>query len=325
MYNKKYADLSDFERKLIPLEVLFNKKLIYKKYIKGDYDVEIAFLEGPITRLFSVKNKKTRKIAWIHNDISQVFGKGIKAKIKKSLDKKTYSKYETLVFVSKDNFKKFNETYKNIRNEYLEPVKKEIIYNYIDAETVRKKAKETADFQFDKQSINFLQVSRLVEQKAIDRTIRVHKKLIDSGLEHHFYVIGDGPESEKLEKMVNENGIKQTFHLLRKKENPYPYIKEADYFCLLSEFEGYGMVLEEAKILGKSIIITDTAAREAVKNYENANVLENTEDGIYNGLKNIILYNKKSQNKQGKEDIIQNEYDNIDIIKKIEKLIINKS
>lgn len=325
MYNKKYADLSDFERKLIPLKVLFNKKLIYKKYIKGDYDVEIAFLEGPITRLFSVKNKKTRKIAWIHNDISQVFGKGIKAKIKKSLDKKTYSKYETLVFVSKDNFKKFNETYKNIRNEYLEPVKKEIIYNYIDAETVRKKAQETADFQFDKQCINFLQVSRLVEQKAIDRTIRVHKRLIDIGLEHHFYVIGEGPEKEKLEKLINENNVQETFHLLGKKENPYPYIKDADYFCLLSEFEGYGMVLEEAKILGKSILITDTAAREAVKNYENANVLENTEDGIYNGLKNIILYNKKSQNKQGKEDIIQNEYDNSDIIKKIEKLIINKS
>ena len=51
-----------------------------KKFIKEDYDVEIAFLEGPITRLFSVKNKKTRKIAWIHNDISKVYGNGIKYK-----------------------------------------------------------------------------------------------------------------------------------------------------------------------------------------------------------------------------------------------------
>ena len=82
MYKQKYNDLSNFNKKVIPLKVLLIKNRIYKKYIKKDYDVEIAFLEGPITRLFSVKNKKTRKIAWVHNDISLVFGNGLKAKMK---------------------------------------------------------------------------------------------------------------------------------------------------------------------------------------------------------------------------------------------------
>ena len=102
--------------------------------------------------MFSVKNKNVRKIAWVHNDISKVFGKKIKAKIKKCLDKNIYSKYETIVFVSKDNFRKFNETYKEIRNEYLEPVKKEIIYNYIDKEKVIQKAEENAEIQFNKET-----------------------------------------------------------------------------------------------------------------------------------------------------------------------------
>ena len=57
--------------------------------------------------------------------------------------------------------------------------------------------------------------------------------------------------------------MEQTFTLLGKKENPYPYMKQADYFCLFSEYEGYGMVLEEAKILQKPILITNTAAKEA--------------------------------------------------------------
>ena len=78
----------------MPLKVLLGKRKIYKKFIKEDYDVEIAFLEGPITRLFSVKNKKTRKIAWIHNDISKVYGNGIKSKLKRYIDKKIYCKYE---------------------------------------------------------------------------------------------------------------------------------------------------------------------------------------------------------------------------------------
>ena len=53
---------------MIPLRVWLQQKQIYKKHIKNDYDVEIAFLEGAITRIFSTKNQKTTKIAWIHND-----------------------------------------------------------------------------------------------------------------------------------------------------------------------------------------------------------------------------------------------------------------
>lgn len=315
LYDCKYSDFSKIKRKIIPLKILFNKKRIYKKHIKQDYDVEIAFLEGAITRLFSVKNNNVKKIAWIHNDISQVFGRGLKSKIKKRIDRKIYSKYKTLVFVSRDNLKKFNQIYKDIRNQYLEPIKKEVIYNYIDKEVVKKKAKESVENNFSNETINFVTVARLVPQKAIDRIIKVHKELIKDGLKHNFYVIGEGPEKAKLEKMVNEYEIKETFHLLGKKENPYPYIKNADYFCLLSEFEGYGMVLEEAKILGKPIIITDTAAREAVEKYEMAEILENTESGIYKGLKKAILYDKKQ------EEMKKIEYDNSRIIEKIKKLV----
>ena len=84
---------------------------------------------------------------------------------------------------------------------------------------------------------------------------------------------------------------------------------------LLSKFEGYGMVLEEAKILGKPIIITDTAAREAVEKYEMAEILENTEEGIYKGLKKVIL-NYKQQ-----EKIPEIKYDNSKILEKIKKLV----
>ncbi len=111
------------------------------------------------------------------------------------------------------------------------------------------------------------------------------------------------------------NKVEKTFNLLGKKENPYPYIKNADYFCLLSYFEGYGMVLEEAKILGKSIIITDTAAREAVKGYKNSLILDNNEDAIYEGLKKIIMNGKNTNDK--KIEV----YDNKEIIKEIINVI----
>lgn len=318
LYDEAYLELSPLKRKfVVPLEVLLLKKKIYKKYIKDNYDVEIAFLEGPITRLLSINNKNTKKIAWIHNDITKVFGNGLKSKLKKILDKRIYSKYDTIVFVSEDNLKKFNKEYKDIRNKYLEPIKKEVIYNYIDKENIIKKAEEKNDIVFNKDRINFVTVARLVEQKGIDRLIEIHSRLIKNGLKHNFYIIGDGPEKEKLEILIKKQKIEETFKLLGKKENPYPYIKKADYFCLLSRFEGYGMVIEEAKILDKPIIITDTAAREAVENYENARIFKNTEDGIYNGLENIILNNNKEKLKNDNKF----EYDNKNIIEKIERLM----
>ena len=117
--------------------------------------------------------------------------------------------------------------------------------------------------------------------------------------------------------MIKENKVEATFHLLGKKENPYPYIKNADYFCLLSRFEGYGMVLEEAKILDKPIIITNTAAREAVEGYKNSKILENTQEEIYEGLKKIILDKKIGKNiKQSTM-----EYDNSKILENVIELI----
>ena len=317
LYKEKYNNLSRLKKKIIPLKILLFKKHIYKKYIRRDYDVEIAFLEGPITRLFSVKNKKTRKITWVHNDISLVFGNDLKAKIKKYVDRKIYSKYDKIIFVSRDNLKKFRKQYPDLRNANLEPIKKDVIYNYLNKDLVIQKSNENLDINFDSKTLNFVTVARLVPQKAIDRLIDVHTKLIKDGFEHNFYVIGEGPEENKLKQQVEKNGVQNTFHLLGKKENPYPYMKAADYFCLLSQFEGYGMVLEEAKILSKEILITDTAAREAVENYKQAYIVPNNFDGIYKTLKNVIAKGKTSKKDNGKI-----EYDNSKIIEKVERLFV---
>ena len=315
--NKSYQQLNKFQRKItMPLKILLLKKYLGKKYLKNKYDVEIAFLEGPITRIFSYKNPNATKIAWIHNDMSQVFGKGFKAKLKRVLDKKIYQKYDRLIFVSKDNLEKFNKLYPEIK------VDKEVIYNYIDKEKVLKKAEDGQDIEFDKNIINFVTVKRLVEKKAIDRLIKVHKKLIDNGYYHKIYVIGDGPERQKLENLVKESNLNNTFILLGQKENPYPYIKSATYFCLLSNFEGYPMVLEEAKIINKFIIITNTASREVVEDYKNSIILENNEEDIFEGLKNIIENNEKLEKdmlENGVNDV--NSYDNENLIDKIKKVI----
>ena len=311
LYKYRYDEMSKLKRMLLPISIFFRKRGIYKK-IKNNYDTEVAFLEGPITNIFGTKNPRTKKIAWIHNDISLVFGSGFKAKIKKLLNKNVYKKYSDLVFVSNDNLKKFEDTY-DMDN------KKHVVYNYINpASVIAKASLESVDYinsDIDGQ-VNFVSVCRIVEQKAIERLIDVHLKLISDGVKYKIYVVGDGPLKESMEDRIIQNNIADSFVLLGAKDNPYPYIKCADVFCLFSYYEGYPMVLEEAKILSKYIAITDTSAREVLRNYDNKFIVENSEDGIYKGIKEIVE-NKDKYLKNNKEYI----YSNAGIMRQIQEIL----
>ena len=287
LYDNSYEELTNFKKKIIPIQVLNSGKSIYKKYIEGKFDVQVAFLEGPITRIFKY-GKESKKIVWIHNDISKVFGQGLKAKLKLKIDRSNYKKYDKIIFVSNDNKKAFNELY-NLKN--IEE-KEDVIYNYIDKERIIKMAdKEIGQDYIDKKVPSIVTLSRLVEQKAIDRLIRVHKRLIDENIIHNMYIIGDGSEKEKLTNLIKELKIEDTFKLMGKRENPYPYVKKADYLALLSYYEGYPMCLEEAKILNKKILITDTASIEVVKNYNKKLIIKNDEEAIFESLKQVLQGN----------------------------------
>lgn len=266
------------------------KKIIREKLPK-EYDTVVAFLEGPITWLFK-EIKALHKVVWIHNDIRSVFGQGFKAKRKAKLNKKMYDHYDELIFVSKDNLDKFVECYPENNK------KKRVIYNYIDEDVVLKKASLEKVTDIKEELPSFVQVSRLTDQKAVPRLVEVHEKLINEGFLHRVYIIGDGPLFPEVSKMIQEKNLKDTFILLGKKTNPYPYMKKANFFLLASYYEGYPMVLLEAKVLNKRILITDTAAREVLINYSNSLIVTNDKGGIYEGMKEFIQAPKSKGGKK---------------------------
>lgn len=312
LYPSSYSEMSRIKKLLITLKLLLFRKSIYKKQIGNEYDVQIAFLEGPITRLFSAKNKHVKKIVWVHNDIGKVFGNDLKSRIKKIYDKKIYENYDKIIFVSKDNKSKFQKQYPKIGEEKIN-----VIYNYINPEVVKEKSNKPIDIELDNSILNIGIVARLVEQKALDRLIEVHTSLIQKGYKHKIYVIGDGPQRLNLEQLIKKNNVQNSFLLLGTKDNPYPYMNKMDVIALLSHYEGFGMVLVEAKILGKYILITDTAARESLQDYPYSKIIPNSNDGIYEGIKELIEKGIDSCNKQ-------TEYNNRTILDEIKNIIEEK-
>lgn len=293
LYPERRENLSRLQKMTLSLKLQssFFRKQLLKGKITEEYDTVVAFLEGPITWLFKELHA-SRKVVWVHNDIGAVFGKGLKATQKARLNKKVYDVYDEIVFVSKDNLDKFEECYPNNKS------KKRVIYNYIDADVVLKKCANKEAKEIKKDLPSFVQVSRLTDQKAVSRLIDVHKKLIDEHYMHRVYIVGDGPLKEELSNKIKDLKVDDTFILLGGKTNPYPYIKSADFFLLASYYEGYPMVLLEAKVLNKRILITDTAAREVLINYSNSLIVTNDKAGIYEGMKEFIQVPKPKGRKK---------------------------
>ncbi len=283
-------------------------KVLYCKHFKDKYDIEIAFLEGPVTWILSCPSR-AKKIAWIHNDLERFFDGGVFNKWKHHLNKKAYRNYQRLVFVSRDNERVFDKLYSDIKGEHR------LIYNYIDTKRIEELSLEKVDIPYKSGAPIFVSVCRLVSQKGLERLIHVHKTLIQDGYFHRIYIVGGGPLKVELLDMIDKENVNDTFILLGKKENPYPFIRAADYFILASFYEGYGMVLVEAQILGKPILITDTAAREAVEGYEDTLIMKNSEEGIYKGIKKVLTGNMK----KGKKKKYQNDSIICDIINVLEK------
>lgn len=310
LYSTSYEERTRIQ-KLVTSFIMFFPflwKVIYNRFLKNQYDVEIAFLEGPPTWILSCFSS-AKKIAWIHNDLEKTYGGGIKNKWKHYLNKRAYQAYQKLIFVSCDNMQVFKRLYPKLTQEH------KLIYNYIDPERIKKLAKEEMELSYKSGAFVFVSVCRLTEQKAVERLIRVHKRLIDDGYYHFIYIVGDGPLRLFLLDKIDKEKVNGTFFLLGKRENPYPFIKKADCFILASYYEGYGMVLEEAQILSKKILITDTAAREAVEGYSDATIMENSEEGIYQGIKKALT--EKTKNSKVKK--YQNDFIICDIIEEIEK------
>ena len=255
-----------------------------KKLGKNKYDVGIAYLEG-VTTLFSANLKNCKKkIAWVHTDL-------IKNKsLNKILEKGAYKKINRIICVSNDAKSSMIKLYPNLYKKI------EVIYNPIDKEEIIEKSKEYKKI-FNDKKLNIISIGRLIDAKGYDILLQAHNLLIKKGLNYKLYILGEGKERKKLEKYIEKNNLENYTQLLGFKENPYPYLKEADIFVSSSRYEGYPLVLCEAICLEKPIIATNcTGPKEILENgkYGLIAEVENIED-LAEKMEELIL-NKELRN-----------------------------
>ena len=228
---KKYAD---------------NKFLqIYKEYKP---DIVIDF-DSSLTKIIDKLNS-SKNLVWIHSSIKN--WKKKKSKIDRFVDR--ISKYSKIICICKE----MKEDLINLKNELKNKV--DFLYNPIDFDRIKKLSNE--DFsEEDKKLLKgkfLLSIARLdCVPKDFETLFKAYEIAKKDGYDGKLYIIGDGPDKDKVEKLKEANLYKEDILLLGRKENPYNWLKKADKLILSSRYEGFAIVLLEGLCLGKNVIASD--------------------------------------------------------------------
>ena len=254
---------------------------IYPLHIKGNYDIEVAYLEFGSTKILSHStNKRAKKISWVHSDLNRKLDGNSKTLQK---IKKQYAAYDKIICVSQTARESFNRLLGREEDAI-------ILYNTIDDTAIREKAALSSVEVPEKKLPTIVAVGRLSEEKQYDMLLRVHKALLEKGLMHELWIIGEGGERDKLETIISENRLEESARLLGYKANPYPFMKAADLLVCSSRYEGFSTFVAEGLILGKPIVTTECSGmRELLGDSEYGLIVDNKENALLEGIAHLLM------------------------------------
>ncbi len=246
---------------------------------EGEYDAALAYWGDHTMFYMCDKVKAKKKIAWLHFDYHH-------PPREDALYLHYFKQCDKIITVSE----KIGASLKTALPEIAEKVM--AVENIVDREEILRLAEEPCDFGDDFHGTRLLTVGRLCPQKGYDMAIPAIARLVSEGYNIKWYIIGGGEpsEQEKLNALVAALGMQAHIAFLGLQKNPYPYMKNCDIYLQPSRHEGKPIAVEEAKILKKRIFVTDfEAAKEQLSGYKGAEIGEISEEGVYLGVKKVVL------------------------------------
>ena len=257
-----------------------------------EYDLAVAYIEGASAYYLADKVKAKKKCAFIHIDYQ-------KAGYTPSMDQGCYENVDRIFTVSNEVGEKFCAVYPQYREKTM------LFRNLLDQQRIRTLAEEEG-FTDNFDGIRLVTVGRLHYQKAYDIAIEACARLRQMGHNIRWYVLGEGGERANLEKQIAQTGMQEHFILLGARDNPYPYVKQADFYVHATRFEGKSIAIEEAQILGKTIIASDcTGNTEQIVDHQDGLLLtlktENLVEKLDYAIKNPALCETLRRNVMNKQ------------------------
>lgn len=154
-------------------------------------------------------------------------------------------------------------------------------------------------YQKEKKSIQLITTGRLIPEKHFDMLIQAIANI--SSLKLQLYIIGNGSEKQKLQKLVEKLQVTDKIQLLghKSKQEIVTLLQQSDIFVLPSQSETFGVAYIEALACGLPIIATDCGGPRDIVTQKNGllipiNDQQALEQAIIQMSHNLNLYDKQS-------------------------------
>lgn len=286
-------ELSGLKRWLYKNTLIFYPRLFARlvNFDDNQYDEILCFKDCFYSILFS--KSKLKKYLWIQN---QPFARDYKANSLKEwlsyklnqiqIDRmnRSFDAFDRIICVS-DSCK---NAYINIYHNGTINRDIEVLYNALDLSSIHKRAEEPLDLS-KPDYLCFITVIRLSHEKTVERAIIAADMLRKEGYKFEIRILGDGLEFDRLQSLIKQRDVSDYVTMYGRVENPFPYMKRADWFLCPSSRESFALTLLESISLGTPVITTDCGGPEDVVARGKYGVfVENSLDGVYTGMKKVL-------------------------------------
>lgn len=226
-------------------ETLWKSQGWAMKVPQGKWDIIVAYQQGLPTYLVANKFRECHKLAWINVNM-------FKAGYNITFNNKFYKKMDYIVPVSALLHKLILEKIPQFKEKY------HLVYDILNPQVIKDLGDEhVQNLKNEQDEWIFVTTGRLVPPKGHDIAISAAEELKHMGVKFKWFFIGEGGERRNIERMIKEKGLQKCVILLGMHTNPYAFMRQADVYVQTSKFEGFGLTISEAKILGKPIVSTN--------------------------------------------------------------------
>lgn len=277
--------------------------------IKFDMFIHFTGYEKKMTALF--QRLDCKKAIFVHNDmVQEINTKGNQHFLTL---KEAYNTYDKVAVVN-DDLKPSTIQIKGNNDNIV------MVENFFDYKSILRKSKEKLSFDDDTISnmslselnsilnsahLKFITIGRFSHEKGHLRLLNVFNNFYKENKDSYMIIIGGyGNLYEKTLQYAQELKCRDNVIIIRSISNPFPILKQCDLFILSSFYEGLGLVLLEANILGVKAFSTDVVGPQKLMKKYNGLLVENSEEGITKGIQDFL------DGKIHILDINYNEYNN---------------
>ncbi len=239
-YNRKHG----LKNSVVSLEYSHKYTCPFMPRIQPDktYDLAVSFLTPHY--FVARKANANRKIAWIHTDYSRL-------QVDNASEAAMWGAYNHIASISEAVTRGFTETFPSLEEKIV------LLQNVLPARLIRQQAAApVTDMARAGEEKILLSVGRFSDAKNFDNVPWICKRILESGLDIKWYLIGYGGDEALIRRNIAEAGMEDHVVILGKKANPYPYIAACDLYVQPSRYEGNSVTVREAQLLGKPVVIT---------------------------------------------------------------------